>query len=89
MKEAFRQLAKLNWGPEIFELGIKNILDISHHWWIPAHITEGCHVEFSFHGLPISHVKRSDKTGLHCQMVNDSCQKRTDANKCAMHTIAI
>ena len=83
MKEAFRQLAKLNWSPEIFELGnfeehpgyITPLVDS-----IKPHITEGCHVVFSFHGLPISHVKRSDKTGLHCQMVNDCCQKRTDAN---------
>ena len=98
MKEAFRQLAMMNWSPEIFELGhfeehpgyITPLVDS-----IKPHITEGCHVVFSFHGLPISHVKRSDKTGLHCQMVNDCCQQRTDANSmcyahhCSMTTRAV
>ena len=44
------------------------------------------HLLFSYHGLPISHVKRSDKSGKHCQKVENCCGLSLDANSmCYAH----
>ncbi len=88
-KEAFRRLREMGWSPDLFELGHfeeepEFILPLVES--IKPHLTERTHLVFSFHGLPISHVKRSDKSGSHCQKVNDCCSKRTDANSmCYAH----
>ena len=35
---------------------------------------------FSYHGLPVSHVKRIDRSKNHCQTVKDCCTVACDAN---------
>ncbi len=38
------------------------------------------YVLFSYHGLPVRHVVKSDPTGKHCQKRNDCCDKICHAN---------
>ena len=89
MKEAFRQLSEIGWTPELFQLGHfeeepEFILPLVRS--IRGQLDEGSHLVFSFHGLPISHVKRADKTGSHCQKVDGCCKIRTEANSmCYSH----
>ena len=89
MKEAFKQLSKIGWSPNLFQLGhfeddpafIGPLVESIRPYW-----NESSHLLFSFHGLPISHVKRSDKSGLHCQKVNSCCMKSCEANSmCYSH----
>jgi len=89
MKEAFRQLDKLRWRPDIFELGhfeddpafIGPLVES-----IRPHLQDDSHLLFSFHGLPISQVKRSDKSGIHCQKIDGCCMISKDANSmCYAH----
>lgn len=89
MKEAFKQLSKMGWTPDLFELRhfeddpafIKPLVKS-----IGTHLTERTHLLFSFHGLPISHVKRSDKSGKHCQKIDSCCMQSTEANSmCYAH----
>ena len=89
LKHAYKQLKAMNWNPSIVEL--------SHFPADPAfieplaksiqpHLTDGAHLLFSYHGLPISHVKRSDSSGKHCQKVNNCCVKETEGNSmCYAH----
>jgi ferrochelatase len=89
MKEAFRQLRNIGWSPDLFELGHfeeepEFIMPLASS--IRPHLNERSHLLFSFHGLPISHVKRTDKTGSHCQKVDGCCAQRTEANSmCYAH----
>ena len=83
IREAFRQLNDMDWQPSISELGhfeddpafIDPLVES-----IKPHLTPKSHLLFSFHGLPVSHVKRSDKSGQHCQQVNGCCVISKDAN---------
>ncbi len=83
MKEAFNQLSNMGWSPNVFELGhfeedpafINPLVES-----IRPHISERTHLLFSFHGLPISHVKRTDKSRSHCQKVEGCCVQSTEAN---------
>lgn len=89
LKHAYRALENMNWNPKI--------LEVSHFEKHPAyigplarsiqsHLEDDVHVLFSYHGLPISHVKRIDETKKHCQKVENCCQIRCDANKmCYAH----
>ncbi len=89
MKEAFKQLSRMKWSPDLFELGhfeddpeFINPLVRS----IRPHLSEGSHLLFSFHGLPVSHVKRADGTGKHCQKVDSCCLQKSEANSmCYAH----
>ena len=82
-KEALLNLSKMNWYPKISELGhfeddpafIDPLVNS-----IKPYIKNNIHILFSFHGLPVSHVKRSDKTGTHCQIVDGCCSIKKDAN---------
>ena len=89
IKEAFRQLAKLRWRPDILELGhfeddpafIGPLVET-----IKPHLQDDSHLLFSFHGLPISHVKRTDSSGMHCQQVAGCCMISKEANSmCYAH----
>ncbi len=89
MKEAFNQLNKMSWSPNIFELGhfeddpafINPLVES-----IRPYLNERTHLLFSFHGLPISHVKRADKSRSHCQKVDSCCMQSTEANSmCYAH----
>ena len=89
MKEAFKQLTKMGWSPNLFELGhfeddpafIDPLVEsIRPHW------NDRSHLLFSFHGLPISHVRRADKSGSHCQKVDSCCMQTCEANSmCYAH----
>ena len=98
LKEAFRQLSKMEWQPDIFQLthfeDDPSFIDpLSES--IRPHMSEGAHLLFSYHGLPVSHVKRTDKTGSHCQVKSSCCSIKCGANSmcyahhCNMTTMAV
>ena len=39
------------------------------------------HILFSYHGLPVRHLTKADKSCSHCQKVENCCSIKTDANK--------
>tara|TARA_Y100000588_G_scaffold241484_2_gene255391 strand:- start:5708 stop:6724 length:1017 start_codon:yes stop_codon:yes gene_type:complete len=89
IKEALRQLNEIGWSPEIIELGsfedepefIDPLVEL-----IKPHLKDGGHLLFSYHGLPLSHVKRMDKSGSHCQKVDSCCLQSSENNKmCYAH----
>jgi len=98
LKHANKQLEKMGWRPKVSELGsfpvdagyIKPLANS-----IKKHLSDDFHLLFSYHGLPISHVKRTDTTGKHCQKVDACCSISTDANsncyahQCTMTTLAV
>ncbi len=46
------------------------------------------HILFSYHGIPISHLKISDPTNSHCYKVKDCCKNHSDAHKfCYKHQV--
>ncbi len=46
------------------------------------------HLVFSYHGLPESHIKKSDPTGLHCLKSSSCCQTPSEAHKtCYRHQV--
>ena len=46
------------------------------------------HILFSYHGIPISHLKISDPTNLHCYKVKNCCSTHSDAHKyCYKHQV--
>ena len=46
------------------------------------------HILFSYHGIPISHLKISDPTNSHCYKVKDCCNNHSDAHKfCYKHQV--
>lgn len=48
------------------------------------------HVLFSYHGIPERHVKKTDITKSHCLMVNDCCNKSSEAHKyCYRHQVKV
>ena len=89
LKEAHKQLKKLNWSPETleilhFETNDEYVSPLANS--IQPHIDEETHLLFSYHGLPVSHVKRIDKSKSHCQKVDDCCSISCDANQlCYAH----
>ena len=46
------------------------------------------HILFSYHGIPISHLKISDPTNSHCYKVNNCCSTSSDAHRfCYKHQV--
>ena len=46
------------------------------------------HILFSYHGIPISHLKISDPTNSHCYKVTNCCSTSSDAHKfCYKHQV--
>ena len=46
------------------------------------------HILFSYHGIPISHLKISDPTKSHCYKVNNCCSTKSDAHQyCYKHQV--
>lgn len=98
LKQAYKQLNKIKWYPEVSELGhfpvepgfIKPLVNS-----ILPQLSDDFHLLFSYHGLPISHVKRADSSGKHCQKVNACCSMSIDANStcyahhCMMTTLSV
>ena len=98
LKHAYKQLQKMQWYPETSELGhFENnpsfITPLKNS--IRPHIDEETHLLFSYHGLPLSHIYRADKSGSHCQKVGECCSIPTEANSscyahhCTMTTLAV
>ena len=83
LKHSYKQLTAMEWKPEIIEMGH---FETEEEYIIPLtksiqkHIDADTHLLFSYHGLPVSHVKRIDKSKSHCQKVDDCCSIKTDAN---------
>jgi ferrochelatase len=89
LKHAYKMLEEINWSPEIIEAGhFENhpsyIQPLSNT--IRPHLGDDVHILFSYHGLPVSHVKRIDTSKKHCQKVENCCEISCDANKkCYAH----
>ena len=83
LKHAYKQLKSINWNPKIIEMGH---FDTDEEYVIPltnsiqSQLDNDAHLLFSYHGLPVSHVKRVDKSKNHCQKVNDCCSIKSEAN---------
>ena len=46
------------------------------------------HILFSYHGIPVSHLKISDPTNNHCYKVNDCCITHSQAHEfCYKHQV--
>jgi ferrochelatase len=46
------------------------------------------HILFSYHGIPVSHLKISDPTNKHCYKVKNCCSVNSDAHKtCYKHQV--
>ncbi|MEC7256118.1 MAG: ferrochelatase, partial [Candidatus Thermoplasmatota archaeon] len=84
LKHSYKQLSKMDWNPKIIEMGH---FETDEEYVIPLtksiqpHIDKDTHLLFSYHGLPVSHVKRIDKTKSHCQKVSDCCAIKAEANQ--------
>ena len=83
LKHAYKQLKSINWSPKIIEMGH---FDTDEEYVIPltnsiqSQLDKDAHLLFSYHGLPVSHVKRIDKSKNHCQKVSDCCSIKSEAN---------
>ena len=98
LKHAYKQLAEMKWYPSISELPhfptdsafIEPLVES-----IKPYLKDDVHLLFSYHGLPISHVKRSDSSGKHCQKVNNCCTLDVESNSacyahhCMLTTMAV
>ena len=89
IKEAVLQLGNIGWSPDLLELGhfeddpdfILPLVEL-----IRPHLDESSHLLFSYHGLPLSHIRRIDKTGSHCQKSDSCCTESAEANSlCYSH----
>ncbi|NIG57359.1 ferrochelatase [Chitinophaga sp. Cy-1792] len=48
------------------------------------------YVLFSYHGVPVRHIKKGDITGKHCLQVNDCCHVKSPAHEfCYRHQVTI
>ncbi len=48
------------------------------------------HLLFSYHGVPVRHIRKGDVTGKHCLQVNDCCHVRSAAHEfCYRHQVYI
>ncbi len=98
LKCANEELKKMKWAPEILELGHFESDDayidplVSS---IQTSLEDGSHLLFSYHGLPLSHVRRADPTRKHCQKIDNCCSLVDEANAscyahhCMMTTLAV
>jgi len=83
VKHAFNELTAMKWTPDILELGhfeTENEFVDPLTESIRPFLNENTHLLFSYHGLPISHVKRIDASKKHCQKVANCCEITCDAN---------
>ena len=47
---------------------------------IKPHLQAGKHLLFSYHSIPVRHIKKSDTTGCHCTKVADCCNVSSPAH---------
>ena len=84
LKHAYKELEELSWHPTIIEMGHfqtddNYITPLASS--IEPHLDDDTHLLFSYHGLPVSHVKRIDRSKKHCQKVDNCCSISCDANE--------
>lgn len=83
LKHAHKELKNMNWTPTLLEMGhfetAEEFIDPLAES-IRPHLDEKTHLLFSYHGLPVSHVKRIDQSKQHCQSVKDCCSIKAEAN---------
>ena len=83
LKHTYKQLRKMDWNPRIIEMGH---FETEEEYVVPLansigpQLDEDTHLLFSYHGLPVSHVKRIDNSKNHCQKKGDCCSIKSDAN---------
>ena len=83
LKHAHLQLKATNWSPNLLEMGH---FETAEEFIGPLtesirpHLSEDTHLLFSYHGLPVSHVKRIDRSKTHCQTVEACCTVKCEAN---------
>ena len=57
---------------------------------IKERLPEDHHLLFSYHGIPIRHLKKSDPTGCHCAQVENCCAVASPAHQtCYKHQTAV
>ena len=84
LKHAYKKLSSMDWNPEIIEMGN---FETDEEYVIPltnsiqSQLDEDAHLLFSYHGLPVSHVKRIDKSKNHCQKISECCSIKSNANE--------
>tara|TARA_Y100001980_G_C14548974_1_gene330534 strand:+ start:1650 stop:2618 length:969 start_codon:yes stop_codon:yes gene_type:complete len=84
-----KKLNEIKWNPKIFELESfpddeNYILPLSNT--IKPHLDENTHLLFSYHGLPLSHIRRAKKLGIpnyvdHCEMTTRSVAKELNLDE--------
>ena len=82
--QAHKQIKKMGWGPIISELDSfpadpAYIEPLANS--IKPHLGDGKHLLFSYHGLPVSHLKKSDTSKKHCQKISNCCSIDSEGNK--------
>ena len=83
LKHAHHQLKAMSWQPNLLEMGH---FETAEEFIGPLaesirpHLSEDTHLLFSYHGLPVSHVKRIDTSKKHCQTVEACCTVKCEAN---------
>ena len=88
LKHTYLELKRMKWEPLCQELGDFPVNSgfigpLANS--IRPHMNENSHLLFSYHGLPLSHIRRVDKTGKHC-LSERCCETSVDANrKCYAH----
>ncbi len=98
MRRAEEVLAEMTWTPKIhrlthFETEPEYVQPLAAS--LLEAVDDGAHILFSYHGLPLSHVRRADSTRSHCQKVDDCCTTSCSANTmcyahhCNMTTTAV
>ena len=83
LKHAHKELGAMNWQPTLLEMGHFETADefiVPLTESIRPHLDDDTHLLFSYHGLPVSHVKRIDASKTHCQTVKDCCTVKCEAN---------
>jgi len=82
-KQAYKQLNTLKWNPKISKIpyfpNSPEFIDSLLELIIPT-LSKDTHLLFSYHGLPISHLKKGDPTGKHCQKIDKCCTIKVEAN---------
>ncbi|MBJ24248.1 MAG: ferrochelatase [Euryarchaeota archaeon] len=79
-KHTYKQLKIIDWNPEVYHL---DSFPVNPHYINPLsesikpHLNKDTHLLFSFHGLPLSHIRRAKKLGIpnyaeHCEQTTHS-----------------
>ena len=83
LKHTYKQLKAMKWQPKIIEMGH---FETDEEYVVPlansieSQLDKDAHLLFSYHGLPVSHVKRIDTSKNHCQQVDECCSIKSEAN---------